>query len=146
MCARQGAGTTVPCWSAIPFSKFYLFKAVFIYTVRSPRFTPSTFFYTWSVVSSPHFIRSPCFKPSPQSTFYTDRFKSTLSRAPVLSCTHYFQAPATQAMCSDKVLPLFIMLIQSPLRLSSTLTTLAHCKASKGILSLKLAFGPALWY
>ena len=26
------------------------------------------------------------------------------SRAPVLSCAHYFQAPATQAMCSERTI------------------------------------------
>ena len=44
----------------------------------------------------------------------------------------------------DTVLPLFIVLIQSLLRLSSTVSTLANCKASEGMLSLRLAFGPAL--
>ena len=39
-----------------------------------------------------------------------------------------------------------IVLIQSSLRLSSSLATLANCKASKGILSLQLAFGPTLFY
>ena len=43
--------------SAFRLSQFYLSKAVFIYIVRSPRFIPS-----------------PCFTPSPQSMFYTDRY------------------------------------------------------------------------
>ena len=43
--------------AAFRLSQFYLSKAVFIYIVRSSRFIPS-----------------PCFRPSPQSMFYTDRY------------------------------------------------------------------------
>ena len=40
LCVRQGAGTSVLCNFAIPFSQFYLSKAVFIYAVHSPRLIP----------------------------------------------------------------------------------------------------------
>ena len=54
----QGDGTTVLCYpSAIRFSQFYLSNAVFIYKVRCLCFIPGQ-----------------CFIPSPQSTFYNDRF------------------------------------------------------------------------
>ena len=35
------------------------------------------------------------------------------------------------------------LLIQTSLHLSSSQATLANCKASKGILSLKIVFGPS---
>ena len=38
LCERQGAGTTVLCYSAFRFSQFYPHKVVFIYPVRSPCF------------------------------------------------------------------------------------------------------------
>ena len=44
LCVRQGAGTTVLCNFATPFSQFYLSKAIFIYTVRIPRLIPSLCF------------------------------------------------------------------------------------------------------
>ena len=59
---RQGAGTTVLCYSAIPLSQFYLSKAVFKYKVCSPRFIPS-----------------PCFIPSPQSVVHSPCFILTKS-------------------------------------------------------------------
>ena len=51
----------------------------------------------------------------------------------------------TQVDKGPPVVNISIVLIQSSLRLSSSLVTLANCKSSKGILSLKLAFGPALF-
>ena len=51
----------------------------------------------------------------------------------------------TQVDKGPPLVNISIVLIQSSPRLSSSLATLANCKASKGIWSLKLAFGPALF-
>ena len=48
----------------------------------------------------------------------------------------------TQVDKGPSLVNISIVLIQSSLRLSSSLVTLANCK---GVLSLKLAFGPALF-
>ena len=81
LCVRQGAGTTVLCQFAFRFSQFYRSKAVFIYIVRSPRFTPSPCFYTQSGVLILYLVRvlNPVRSPwstvhSPQFMFYTDQF------------------------------------------------------------------------
>ena len=79
LCVREGTGTTVLCQFAFRFSQFYRSKAVFIYIVRGPRFTPIPYFYTQSGVLILYLVRVLNPVRSPWSTVHSSCFILTSS-------------------------------------------------------------------
>ena len=85
LCVMQGAFYA----SLLSLSLSFIFLKLFLYTqsVVCILYYTESMYYTQSVVSGPHFLPSQSFIPSPQSVirspqsvFYTDRFKGHLHK------------------------------------------------------------------